>query len=117
MTKQGGAPIFQNDLKLDLEAIKWFSQGNIEVIYIKNNISNQMRKFTVNPNRQAEFGAQAMCFYQKLDKSMIKSDEVVGVDLSGNNRPISSTSGSKKPISSTPVSAGGDTGTQEDEKK
>ena len=97
MSRQGsGTPVHQNTLQLDLAAIEWFSKVPIKTLYIKNNISNEMRKFTVNVSRQTEFHTLAKCFHNSLDVSKVNN-----VVLSDNDR--SATPGaSGKPISSTP---------------
>jgi len=45
--KQGETPVNENLLQLDLAAVKWFAASKIPLFYIKNNISNQMRKMTI----------------------------------------------------------------------
>ena len=56
---EGGMPLNTNVLQLDKAAIERFASTRITVIYIKNNSRNEMRKFTVNANRQAEFQQMA----------------------------------------------------------
>ena len=57
ITNKRGAPTQTNTLDLDLAAINWFASSTMKIIYIKNNISNRMVRFTVNANRQKEFKA------------------------------------------------------------
>ncbi len=95
--KQGNTPVHQNILQLDLAAIKWFANASIHTFYIKNNTSNQMRKMTVNPNRQADLMKQANCFLQYLDEGGIRE-----VNLTTSNRPTTRTiTQSGDPISAT----------------
>ncbi|MBL7794670.1 MAG: hypothetical protein JNK77_20210, partial [Saprospiraceae bacterium] len=94
MTQDKGTPVHQNILQLDLPAVQWFSSSDIATLYIKNNISNEMRKFTVNPNRQLELRQAATCFMQMIDKS-----KVVEVDITEVAKPT--TDGKEKPISAT----------------
>ena len=42
VVNKSGTPVHQNILQLDLAALEWFSSSMINVIYIKNNISNMM---------------------------------------------------------------------------
>ena len=91
MDRSGGTPVHQNVLQLDLTAVKWFAKTTISTIYIKNNISNEMRKFTVNSNRQTEFRNMANCFVSSLNTSLINDKPLVGNDLSTRSK-ISSTS-------------------------
>lgn len=98
MSKDGGSPVHQNTLQLDLSAIEWFSTSMMSIIFIKNNVKNQMLKFTVNPNRQTDFQLMANCFYQKLDKNMVKDVQLTGSILSssGDGGPVSKTSSSNQ---------------------
>ena len=57
MRDDKGTPEYHNFLQINLAAVQWFSEVDITTIYIKNNISREMRKFTVNPNRLADFRA------------------------------------------------------------
>jgi len=68
---EGGLPLNTNILQLDEAAIKRFASTRITVIYIKNNSRNEMRKFTVNANRQAEFQQMAKCFLGKISGTKI----------------------------------------------
>ncbi|MEM0995362.1 MAG: hypothetical protein AAGI49_20180, partial [Bacteroidota bacterium] len=74
--RSGEIPVFSNVLQLDMAAVKWLSGTSINTIYLKNNIDNQMRKFTVNANRQTEFKQMASCFIQKLDPNMVNDTEI-----------------------------------------
>ncbi|MFT4972408.1 MAG: hypothetical protein ACI9JY_001612, partial [Saprospiraceae bacterium] len=96
MTRQRNAPVHKNILQLDLAAIDWFTRTNITTIYIKNNISNQMRKLTVNLNRQVAFKNMARCFQQTLNASGVRDKKLVGNDFSAGSRKISSTGNSTK---------------------
>ncbi|MCB0588984.1 MAG: hypothetical protein KDD06_27095, partial [Phaeodactylibacter sp.] len=71
MEREGGTPVYNNILQLDLAAIQWFASSGINVLYIKNNISNQMRKFTINESRQSEFAQLVACFNQRLDREKV----------------------------------------------
>ena len=51
-----------NFLGIDKKLIDWLSTNIITTIYIKDNIKNEMRKFTINESRQAEFKRLANCF-------------------------------------------------------
>ncbi|MBK8705953.1 MAG: hypothetical protein IPN33_21955 [Saprospiraceae bacterium] len=94
MTQDKGTPVHQNILQLDLPAVQWFSSSDIATLYIKNNINNEMRKFTDNPNRQLELRHAATCFMQMIDKS-----KVVEVDITEVAKPTAD--GKEKPISAT----------------
>lgn len=71
MKEEGGMPEYHNFLQINLDAIQWFSEVDINTIYIKNNLSKEMRKFTVNPNRMADFRFMATCFNQRLNKANV----------------------------------------------
>ncbi|HQU61373.1 MAG TPA: cell envelope integrity protein TolA, partial [Saprospiraceae bacterium] len=73
---EGGTPVYYNILQLDLGAIQWFANSNITTLYIKNNISKEMRKFTINDSRKAEFSQLVACFSQKLDRSKVNDVEL-----------------------------------------
>ena len=90
MKTESGTPIHVNLLQLDVAAVEWFSNSNIVTIYIKNNISNEMRKFTVNANRQTSFRSSSVCFGQNLKRDKINDVVLVGNDLSTREK-ISST--------------------------
>jgi len=107
VVRQGGTPVYQNILQLDLAAISWFSSSIITTIYIKNNISNEMRKFTVNGSRQADFKSSITCFDNTLDKSKVNNTVLKGNDYtprkagsagSKKNKPISSTSSGTRKV-------------------
>ncbi len=66
-----GTPEYINYLQINLAAVQWFSEADINTIYIKNNISKEMRKFTVNPNRMTDFRIMADCFNRRLNKSAV----------------------------------------------
>ena len=66
-----GVPIHSNVLQLDVAALNWFSSNVITTLYLKNNISNEMRKFTLTSTRLNDFNTMATCFYQVLDPSKI----------------------------------------------
>ncbi|MEK7254593.1 MAG: hypothetical protein AAB316_07610, partial [Bacteroidota bacterium] len=91
MVKEGGTPIHQNTMKLDLAAIEWFAGSIIREIFIKNNVKNQMLKFTITPNRQTEFQAMAHCFNQKLNKSLVNDTPLGGNPNTGGSEPVSKT--------------------------
>ena len=93
MNMDRGTPIHMNVVQLDLKAVQWFATSDLLVLYIKNNINKEMRKFTVNTSRQQEFRQLAVCFNEKLDKS-----KVVDVELPENPAPKSDPS---KPVSAT----------------
>ena len=44
LSQDAGKPVHSNSLQLDLAAIEWLSGNDITTIYIKNNVSNQMRE-------------------------------------------------------------------------
>jgi len=67
LTKDG-ASVFGNAIQLDLEEVKWLANASIKTIYIKNNKTDELRKFIVNSSRQAAFGYLTACFYNALDK-------------------------------------------------
>ncbi|MEL7220766.1 MAG: hypothetical protein AAGJ93_05565, partial [Bacteroidota bacterium] len=71
MNRQGGIPVQTNVLQLDVTALEWFAAKSITTIYLKNNISNEMRKFTLTSNRLNAFNAMAACFYSVLDPSKV----------------------------------------------
>ena len=56
MNTASGQPVYSNTLQLNLDAIKWFASNTMATIYVKNNTTRQMRKFSVNPDRKLEFG-------------------------------------------------------------
>ena len=62
MVRDGGTPVHQNTLDIDVAALEWFAQNKMVVIFIKNNVKNQMLKFTVNESRQSAFNRMASCF-------------------------------------------------------
>ena len=92
--KQGTTPVHSNILQLDLEAVKWLANNAITIFYIKNNISNQMRKMTITGTRQSDMRQQAICFLKALDEDNIKE-----VDLTATNVRI------RRPNSGQPISA------------
>ena len=51
MVRESGTPVYQNVLQMDLAAIDWMLETDVEVMYTKNNVSNQIRKFTINGSR------------------------------------------------------------------
>ena len=66
---EGEASVHYNILNLDAKMIDWFSTNTITTVYIKNNIKNEMRKFTINESRRAEFKQLAKCFNLNLAKA------------------------------------------------
>ena len=71
MNRNGGIPVQTNILQLDMSALQWFASNDITTIYLKNNISNEMRKFTLTENRLREFNEMAACFSQILDATKV----------------------------------------------
>jgi len=69
--KEGSTPVHSNFLQLDLEAIRWLAAVNLQTLYIKDNVNNEMRKFTVNAARQEEFRRLTSCFYETLDHDQL----------------------------------------------
>ncbi|MEM1217664.1 MAG: hypothetical protein AAGH79_02075 [Bacteroidota bacterium] len=104
MKAESGTPVHVNLLQLDVAAVDWFSNTNIVTIYIKNNISNEMRKFTVNASRQSSFRASSVCFGQNLEVDKINDVVLVGNDLSSRAK-ISSTGPRTEGVSSTQSSS------------
>jgi len=100
LKRVGSTPIHENLLQMDMAAIKWMNSTPPTTIYIKSNTSNEMRKFTVNPNRQAEFTQLIKCFYNTLDPSKVKDIKLEGNDLSARSgsRAISSTSAGPRKV-------------------
>jgi len=82
ITNKRGTPTQKNILELDLAAVNWLATTTINTIYIKNNISNRMIKFTVNTNRQTEFKSLCSCFNNTLDKSQVNNTVLTGNDFS-----------------------------------
>jgi hypothetical protein len=99
MSTDGGTPAHQNTLALDLASMQWFAENVMTTVFIKNNVKNQMLKFTVNTNRQSEFQSLASCFSQKLNKNLVNDKPLVGNErqVSGND-PISKTNTGGKPF-------------------
>ncbi|MFK7936094.1 MAG: hypothetical protein AB8G22_21450 [Saprospiraceae bacterium] len=95
LKREGATPVHINTLQMDLAAVKWFATNPINTIYIKNNISNQMRKFTVNASRQTEFQRLATCFNQNLDAESLK-DVVLEGNRFAPGRALSSTGASSE---------------------
>ncbi|MCB0579927.1 MAG: hypothetical protein KDD10_11550, partial [Phaeodactylibacter sp.] len=81
MEREGGTPVYHNILQLDLAAIQWFAGTGINVLYIKNNISNQMRKFTINESRQSEFSLLVTCFNRRIDKEKVNDVELTDNEI------------------------------------
>ncbi|MCB0636973.1 MAG: hypothetical protein KDC54_10175, partial [Lewinella sp.] len=79
INNEGGVPIHSNILQLDMTALQWFSNNLITTIYLKNNISNEMRKYTFTENRLREFNQLAGCFYQALDPTLVVDNGEVGL--------------------------------------
>ncbi|MCI5082608.1 MAG: hypothetical protein MRY78_12990, partial [Saprospiraceae bacterium] len=102
MVREKGTPVYQNILQLDIAAMEWFERSQITTIYIKNNSSNQMRKFTFNGNRQTEFRQMAACFMETLDKEKINDVKLVGNDLSVRPK-LDKSKSSSEPTSSDPT--------------
>ena len=101
MTRQSGTPVHKNVLQLDLAAINWFSKAQINTLYIKNNISNQMRKLTVNSNRQTAFRTMAICFLQNLDKTAVQDTPLVGNDFSSKSKSSTAATANASPSKSS----------------
>ena len=95
--KQSTTPVHYNTLQLDLEAARWFANNNITIFYIKNNVSNQMRKMTVTGTRQTDIRSFATCFLRSLDEEGVKDVKLTGNDLSTRSKA----NNANKPISST----------------
>ncbi|RMF00759.1 MAG: hypothetical protein D6772_05905, partial [Bacteroidetes bacterium] len=87
MLNEGGIPVYTNYLQLAMTAAEWFANSKITTIYLKNNISNEMRKFTLTQSRLQEFNALAACFYQLLDPTKVVDKGKAGFLLpsSGNS--------------------------------
>ena len=105
MIRDGGTPVHQNTLEIDLAALDWFAQNDMEVIFIKNNVKNQMLKFTVNDSRQTDFKNMASCFSSKLDRTKINDKPLSGAILSSGGAVSRTTSASVNP-DGTPASGG-----------
>jgi hypothetical protein len=88
MITDGSVPIYQNVLQLNMTAVEWLAASFITTIYIRNNVSKEMRKFTVNPNRQSEFRQLATCFYQTLDPSKVVDVKIADTDGHDQLQPI-----------------------------
>ena len=67
----GSVPTHRNNLRLDLDALKWLSENQLGGINLINFVERQKHKFTINPNGQTEMKNLATCFYTSLDPSMI----------------------------------------------
>ncbi len=80
LKNKGGVPVYINKLRINLEAISTIATSYITTIYIKNNVSNKMRKFTLTAKRRKELQMLGKCFYTALDKSKVK-DVVLDNDL------------------------------------
>ena len=69
MSRKGNSvPTHSNTLGLDLNAIQWLASTQITHIYLKNNISNQMRKFTLTKTRSLTFQKLAKDFLSTITK-------------------------------------------------
>jgi hypothetical protein len=79
LNQEGNTPVFSNVLQLDLATVNWFATSSVNTFFIKNNITNEGRKFTVNANRQNAFRSMAVCFNQTLDPTKIKDQELNNV--------------------------------------
>lgn len=55
-----------NTISLNLETIHWLASSNITNFYIKNNIDNELRKFSLELPQQTTFKNLASCFAQGL---------------------------------------------------
>ncbi len=51
---------------LDADMIKWLAAAPMQVLYLKNNVKNQMLKFTINEERSAYFHETMQCFLGKM---------------------------------------------------
>ncbi|NJK84491.1 MAG: hypothetical protein HC912_12575 [Saprospiraceae bacterium] len=98
-SNNGGTPISENILQLDLDAAKWLASTSIVTIYIKNNVENQMRKFTVIENRQQELKQMAVCFVEKLNPDFV-NDVKVDADVKSMALTSPSTDIAESPSSS-----------------
>ena len=96
MDTESGQPVYTNTLELDIEAIRWFATNTMATIYIRNNTTLQMRKFSVNPDRKNEFQNFASCFLRAMSKGKINSTKVIASPTG----PSKKTSPSDKPVSS-----------------
>ena len=104
MERQGGIPVQTNILQLDMTALQWFAENSITTIYLKNNISNEMRKFTLTSNRLKEFNAMARCFYQVLDPNKVVDKGEAGLTIPSAN-PGARTSSAANSASNTGAAA------------
>lgn len=64
-----GETVFGNAIQLDSEAVKWLANSFIKTIYIKNNITNEIRKYIINKENQVAFNNISACFYNALNQS------------------------------------------------
>jgi len=92
--KEGSVPVYMNTLQLDLPAIDWFSSTNITAIYLRNNISLQMRKLSIPQNRQGELRSNVSCFEKQLDRSMVKNTILANTEFKIGRNSSASGSGS-----------------------
>ena len=76
MNTASGQPVYTNTLQLDEDAIKWFASNTMSTIYVRNNTTRQMRKFSVNPDRKNEFKGFAACFYKAIKKGDIVENKI-----------------------------------------
>ena len=108
----GTVPTHRNNLRLDLEAVKWLSETTITGINFINFVDRQKHKFTTNPGLQNEFKGLAACFNAAIDPTAVI--DIPGAAVTKKvETPTAATTPGKKPSGTTTTGGGSATSDNE----
>ncbi|RLD20005.1 MAG: hypothetical protein DRI69_07220 [Bacteroidetes bacterium] len=72
-----GSPVYENALQIDYESAKWLADIKITTFFVVNQLTNRMRKLSLQPTPRDEFMQSAKCFYNSLNNQLIKESAIL----------------------------------------
>lgn len=70
-SKVGETPVSVNTLQLDSRSLEWLADHPISTLYIRKADQEQLRKYTLDPQRQNELNSLVDCFAQTLNSELV----------------------------------------------
>ncbi len=70
-SKVGETPVSVNTLQLDSGSLAWLANHDISTLYIRKADQEQLRKYTLDPQRQTELNGLVDCFAQTVKSELV----------------------------------------------
>lgn len=70
-SKVGETPVSVNTLQLDSGSLEWLANHDISTLYIRRADQEQLRKYTLDPQRQSELNSLVDCFAQTVKSELV----------------------------------------------